>query len=103
MMTITLMNTWNEDEPKRYRTLWRNEEDGSYYLCSSVVDTDDSLFEDVGLGLVDETMVFPADDQGKVLSWSEMAEVKPALWKQAEHENMVRRIVEESGCSKIEL
>jgi len=48
-------------------------------------------------------MVFPADDQGKVLSWSEMAEVKPALWKQAEHENMVRRIVEKSGYSKVEL
>lgn len=94
MMTITLVNTWNEENPKRYRTLWRNEEDGSYYLCSSVLD--ENL-------VVDETMVFPADDQGKVLSWSEMAEVKPALWKQAEHENMVRRIVEESGYSKVEL
>lgn len=94
MMTITLVNTWNQENPKRYRTLWRNEEDGSYYLCSSVLD--ENL-------VVDETMVFPADDQGKVLSWSEMAEVKPALWKQAEHENMVRRIVEESGYSKIEL
>ena len=94
MMTITLVNTWNEENPKRYRTLWRNEEDGSYYLCSSVLD------ESIGL---DETMVFPADDQGKVLSWSEMGDLKPAVWKQAEHENMVRRIVEESGCSKIEL
>ena len=94
MMTITLVNTWNEENPKRYRTLWRNEEDGSYYLCSSVLD--------VNL-VVDETMVFPADDQGKVLSWSEMGDMKPALWKEAEHENMVRRIVEESGCSKIEL
>jgi len=94
MMTITLMNTWNEDEPKRYRTLWRNEEDSSYYLCSSVLD------ESIGL---DETMVFPADDQGKVLSWSEMADVKPAVWQDSEHENMVRRIVEKSGYSKIEL
>ena len=93
-MTITLVNTWNEDEPKRYQTLWRNEEDGSYYLCSSVLD------EDV---LLDETMVFPADDQGKVLSWSEMGEVKPALWKEREHENMVRRIVEQSDYSKVEL
>jgi len=94
MMTITLVNTWNEENPKRYRTLWRNEEDGSYYLCSSVLD------ENLD---VDETMVFPADDQGKVLSWSEMGDLKPAVWKEAEHENMVRRIVEESGCSKIEL
>lgn len=94
MMTITLVNTWNEENPKRYRTLWRNEEDGSYYLCSSALD--------VNL-VVDETMVFPADDQGKVLSWSEMGDLKPAVWKQAEHENMVRRIVEESGYSKVEL
>jgi len=94
MMTITLVNTWNEENPKRYRTLWRNEDDGSYYLCSSALD--------VNL-VVDETMVFPADDQGKVLSWSEMGDMKPALWKEAEHENMVRRIVEESGYSKIEL
>ena len=94
MMTITLVNTWNEENPKRYRTLWRNEEDGSYYLCSSVLD------ENLD---VDETMVFPADDQGKVLSWSEMGDLKPAVWKEAEHENMVRRIVEESGYSKIEL
>lgn len=93
-MTITLVNTWNEENPKRYRTLWRNEEDGSYYLCSSALD--------VNL-VVDETMVFPADDQGKVLSWSEMGDMKPAVWKQAEHENMVRRIVEESGYSKVEL
>lgn len=94
MMTITWVNTWNEENPKRYRTLWRNEDDGSYYLCSSVLD--ENL-------VVDETMVFPADDQGKVLSWSEMGDLKPAVWKQAEHENMVRRIVEESGYSKIEL
>lgn len=94
MMTITLVNTWNQENPKRYRTLWRNEEDGSYYLCSSVLD--ENL-------VVDETMVFPADDQGKVLSWSEMGDLKPAVWKQAEHENMVRRIVEESGYSKVEL
>ena len=93
-MTITLVNTWNQENPKRYRTLWRNEDDGSYYLCSSALD--------VNL-VVDETMVFPADDQGKVLSWSEMGDMKPALWKEAEHENMVRRIVEESGYSKIEL
>jgi hypothetical protein len=50
--------------------------------------------ESIGL---DETMVFPADDQGKVLSWSEMDDVKPAVWQDSEHENMVRRIVEQSG------
>lgn len=68
---------------KRWKSLWYDEVDGSYYVCSSVKDDKFRL---------DETLVFPSNEKGDVISYTELSAYKPAVWTMEEAEKMVQKV-----------
>lgn len=71
------------DGNRRWKSLWYDEIDGSYYLCSSV---EDSQFK------LNETMVFVSNESGDILSQNELTVKKPAVWTDEEAEDLIERM-----------
>jgi len=77
-----------ENNETHYKTLWSEEGNSRFFVVSA---TNDPSIE------VNETMVFAADSEGKVISWRDLATSYPASRYQQEHETLASKAYDESA------